>query len=111
VALQSGAGQGTFYTRQHAQAQIDSLHTERAQLRAWIHEHEPAWRAERQRQLLDGATDAMAYALLRRMGNVYDVRWIREDWVIIVTFGESLTSAAGQLAAHETTPAPEPDEW
>lgn len=267
-------GQGTFYTRQQAQAQIDALHAERARLRAWIREHEPAWRAERQRQLLDGAAQAMtltdgqpvslerpasvlhaahlllrhlptaarvvytpseqfivdalrqvlrehdggtdaggltetlvdaagryphpatlqeahthldfvrerihaikqshrdlvrapdhirlrysalqaeqdairgwidelhalvpltrarqaarrglhdaeiicgpsaglvlreAYALLRRMGNVYGVRWIREDWAIVVAFGDLLTAAAGRLAAREATP--ERDSW
>ena len=267
-------GQGTFYTRQEAKARVDALHAERARLRAWLREHEPAWRAERQRQLLDGATQAItlndgqpvslerpasvlhaahlllrhlptagrvvytppeqfivdalrqvlrahdgdtdgagltatlvdaagryphpatlqeahthldlvrdriraikqahrnlerapghirlrysalqaeqeairgwidelhallpltrarqaarrgmreaeivcgssaglllreAYALLRRMGNVYAVQWLREDWAIVVAFGELLSAAAGQLATY--SPPPERESW
>ncbi len=52
-------GQGTFYTRQEAKTRVDALHAERARLRAWIREHEPAWRVERPRRLLDGATQAI----------------------------------------------------
>lgn len=49
------------------------------------------------------------YALLRRMGNVYAVQWLREDWAIVMAFGDLLSAAAGQLATY--SPPPERESW